>query len=333
MPNIYLLLGPEIGLKKEFVDRISKQIEKEKGEKPEIHKFYPFKAECRELVSVLQNTSLFSRHRLVILNQAHEIKKKADVQMLAEYCTSPADDATLIMMSDTYQVDRRLSDKVPKNNRQVFWELFENKKREWIHSYFKKAGFGIEKDAVELLLELVENDTEDLRRECERLALYLVGETLVTEEKVEEVIYHSKAENIFTLFDRMACGNLNASLEILQSIKLSGDADPGKILGGLIWQFRRVLSVKNLLDQHIGREDAFRQLKIKGKKNQRTLISGCETYSAKQLQSILSLIANCEADLRSGSADLQSTYLQKFIFDAVKKKGMGDLATAQVQYR
>jgi DNA polymerase III subunit delta len=325
--SIYLLLGPENGLKSDFIDRVKAQIEKKAGEKPELHTYYPFKTECQELVSVLRNTSLFSRHRLVILNQAHEIKKKADVELICEYCKSPADDATFIMVSDNYQIDRRLSAQVPKNNRQVFWELFENKKRDWINNYFKKAGFTIDKEAVELLLELVENDTQDLKRECERLALYLAGEPRVTEEKVEEVIFHSKAENVFTLFNSMVTGDLNSCLEILQSIKLSGDADPGKILGGLLWQFRRLLSVSTLLNNRFGRDDAFRKLNIKGKKNQQTLISGCETYSTRQLQAVLALIADAEAEIRSGGADLHSTYLQKFIFDVVIRKGKPEAST------
>ena len=321
MPNIYLLLGPENGQKDDFLAKLKADIESCNGETPEVHIFYPFKTECQELVAILRNTSLFSRHRMVILNQVHEIKKKSDIEAIQSYCKTPADDATLVMQTDLYQVDRRIRDSVPKDKQQIFWELFENKKREWIRSYFQKSGFSVEEEAVELLLDLVENDTKDLRRECERLTLYLAGESAVTEGRVEELIYHSKMENVFTLFDRIARGEFQPSLEILQNLKLSGEADPSSIFSGLLWQFRRLLSVRRLIDRRYSKEDAFRKLNIRGKKIQQTYLRGCEEFAVEQLEALIALIAEYEADLRSGTADLHSIYLQKFLYDATVKKG------------
>ncbi len=238
--GIYLLLGPENGQKIESLAGLRKRITAAAKEAPEEHRYYPFKAEYLDLVAILRNTSLFSRHRLVILNQAHELKNRADVDILRDYCSRPADDATFVMVSDLYQIDRRIADKVPKENRKVFWELFDNQKRAWISGFFQNAGYSIDTEAVELMLELVENDTQDLKRECERLALFLADGGRITVDQVEELIYHSKSESVFTLFDKMAQGDFAASLEILQSIKLAGDGDPAKVLGGLVWQLRRL---------------------------------------------------------------------------------------------
>ena len=328
--EVFALLGPESGQKEEFLTQLRKRIKEKAGEPPEEHRFYPFKSEYKDLVAILRNTALFAKHRLVILNQAHEIKKKADVEILRDYCLSPVKDATLVLISDDYQINRRLADAIPKDNKKIFWELFENQKRAWIGGFFRKAGMSIEPDAVELILELVENDTQDLQRECQRLADFLSGTGsdgpggAVTVSRVEELIYHSKSESVFTLFDRIARGNFSGSLEILQSIQLSGEGDPAKILGGLTWQIRRLLAMRRLLDRRYSREDACKKLNIRGKKNQATYAEGCVTYNARQLAAMLAAIATYEADLRSGGGPLQDTYLQKFIFDAVVKKGAAD---------
>ena len=328
--GVYLLLGPENGRKDEFLDKLRKDILERTGEPPEEYRFYPFKPEYPGLVAILRNNALFSKHRIVILSEAHEVKNKADIDVLKSYCNQPAEDATFIMMSDQYRIDKRLSETVSKESIKVFWELFENRKHAWIIDYFKKAGFAVEKEAVTLLLELVENDTRDLKRECERLILFLEGSEVVTAGKVEELIYHSKAESVFTLFDQIAGGDFPGALEVLQSLRLSGEGDPGQILGGLVWQFRRLLSMKRLVDRRHGYEDALRKANIRGKKNGRIYTAACERYSHHDLENILALVASYEADFRSGLADLRDIGLELFLYDIVVKKGKSSTASPTV---
>ena len=61
---------------------------------------------------------------------------------------------------------------MPKGNKKIFWELFEEKKALYIERFFKQEGFRIEKGAVDILLELVENNTDSLRSECSKIALF-----------------------------------------------------------------------------------------------------------------------------------------------------------------
>ena len=326
--GVYILLGPENGEKDEFLSRLQKAILKKTGEQPEEHRFYPYKLECPNLVAILRNNALFSKHRIVILNEAHEIKKKSDIDILTGYLKHPVDDATLILISDEYRIDRRLSGAVPKGNIKIFWELFENRKQAWIFDYFKKAGFSVEKEAVTLLLELVDNDTRDLKRECDRLILFLEGSEIITADKVEELVYHSKAESVFTLFDQIAGGNFKGSLEVLQSLRLSGAGDPGQILASLTWQFRRLLSVRRLVDRRYGYEDALKQVNIRGKKNGRIYTEACGRYTSADLENILGLVAFHEADFRSGLADLQNFGLELFLYEAVVKRGSPDSSAA-----
>ncbi len=319
--GVYLLLGPENGEKDEYLSKLKTSILTKTGEQPEEHRFYAFKPEYTDLVAILRNNALFSKHRIVTLSEAHEVKKKADIDVLKSYCSHPVEDATLILLSNDYRIDRRLSDAIPKENIKIFWELFENRKQAWIIDYFKKAGFSVEKEAVTLLLELVDNDTRDLKRECERLTLFLEGSEIVTADKVEELIYHSKAESVFTLFDQIAGGNFPGSLDVLQSLRLAGAGDPGQILGGLVWQFRRLLSVKRLVDHRYSYDEALKKANIRGKKNGRTYTEACAKYSSNDLENILTLVASYETDLRSGMADLQGICLELFLYEAVVKKG------------
>ena len=86
--------------------------------------------------------------------------------------------------------------------------------------------------------------------------------------------------------------------------------------------------MRRLIDKGHGAEDALRKLNIRGKKNQRTYSQGCSNYDTPSLERILSLVASYESAIRTGKSDLHDTYLQKFIFDAVVKKGAGDRSPA-----
>lgn len=318
---VYLLLGPENGQKDDFIAAIRKSISAQGQEDPEEYRYYPFDASIADIVAVLRNSGLFSKQRFVILNQAHDVKKGADIELLKSYCKKPVDDATLIMVSDRYSIDKRLKDAVPGKNTKVFFELFENKKRSWIIDFFRKEGKQIEIDAVNLLLELVENDTRDFRRECQRLALVATSSSTITEDMVDELVYHSKEESVFTLFDYIAAGDFPGSLETLQSLRLSGKSEPSAVLGGLAYQFRRLLAVKEYMRNRLSPDEALKKARIRGKKNGRTYIEASNIYSTTEIEKILALIADYEEDFRSGLTDLQDTGLQLFLYDTVVKKG------------
>ena len=319
--SVHALLGPENGQKMDFLAALRKQIQVETKEPPEEHRIYPDKIDGSDLASLLQNASLFARHKLVVLSEAQELKRKAEIDPLVEYLEHPNPDATLVFLSDGYSLDRRLEKAVPKSRRKVFWELFENQKRDWLRKYFRQQKISLDPDAAELILDMVDNDTQDLRRECEKLAVYFGPDTTIDEDAVEQLIYHSKEENVFTLFERIVSRDFEASLETLQTILLAGGGDSVQLMGGLLWQFRRLLGLARLQQRQYGMEDAYRHLKIRGKKNQKTYALGARNYSANDLEKVITLIAEYEAQLRSVRGEMQKILVQLFLFQVVVKLG------------
>ena len=320
-PAVYLLLGPETGQKQEFLDTVRAAIQRLTGEQPEEHRFYPYKAEIRDLVSLLRNSSLFARHKLVTFSDAHELTRKPEVDPLVEYLKHPSSEATIVLMSDGYSVDRRIEKQIPGEQRKVFWELYENQKRAWLQRYFRERDISLDPDAAELILEMVDNDTQDLRRECDRLAQYVGPGSVVDEASIEQLIYHSKEENVFTLFDQIAERNLESVLVVLQTILLSGESEPVQLLGGLLWQFRKLLTLARLQEQRYNFEDACKRAGIRGKKSQRTYAAASRNYSVLDVERIIALTARYEGMLRSVKQDVQRLLIQLFMFRTVARKG------------
>ena len=323
MKSAYLLLGPEQGDKTQFIEKIIKDITSKEKEEPEKHKFYAFEYNLAEIISLLRNGSLFSRHKVVTIANLELIKKKEDVSLLLEYLKTPSPDTTLLLLSDAIKRDisKRIVGAVPEQNQKIFWEMYESRKLGWIKSYFNKANISIDQESTDFLLDMIENNTRDLEQECERLVQFFGQNTELKIESIARYIYHSKEENVFTLFDRVAQRDLSASQEVLNKILLSKESEPAALMGGFLWQVGKLLDMKRLLEENYSLEETFARLQIRSKKNQKTYINAHKSYTLKEVQSLITLIAEFDIRLRTFKADLHTLLLQLFLYYAIKRGG------------
>jgi len=352
---LHLLLGPEEGEKEAFVERLLERLSRETGGSPEVHRFYAFENVLPEVLSVLRTGTLFSSHRVVLLRGVEEIRRKADIDMLAAYCDRPAPDSTLILVSqEVGRIDDRLKKVVPKEGQQIFWELFENQKMGWIVSFFRQRGLEIDPEAAGFLLEMVENNTRELRDTCDKLALYLgaaagkdalpgaAGAAAAAERgavprrgrrielaDVEGLLYHSKEENVFTLFERMSLRDFAASLEVLDKILLSRETDAVQLLGGLLSQYRKLLSLKLLTGQGYSAAEACGRLGIRGKRIQKLYGEALRHHRVEELEGIIRLVAVFDRRARELKSGLHACLLGLFVYHAVLNGGLGQSTRRQ----
>ena len=323
--GVYLLLGPEEGQKTDAISALVAGLAARVGEQPEIHRFYAFESPVPAVISTLRNMSLFARHRVAILSSAEEIRKKEDVEACLDYISSPSPDATLILVSSELArgVDRKIVAAVPKEAQRVFWEMYESQKSGWIINFFKQREITVERSAVEYLLEVVENNTRDLRTECEKLALFFGKGSTVTLESVEQYIYHSKEENVFTLFDQVSSRNLLSAEEVLEKLLLSKEAEGTQITSGLLWQFRKLSGLKRLLDDNYDAAEALTRSGVTSKKGQRTYGEANKNYSREELESISLLLTEFDSRFRSLKTDLHALLLHLMLYYIVVRGGGG----------
>ena len=318
--QIFLLLGPEIGEKDNFIKELKSKIEKQTKEKPEYFKFYPFDTQLLDIITVLQNGSLFSAHKMVVLANVEALKKE-ELKILSQYCKQPNEESTLILTSDSIQISETIKKSIPKENTKIFWEMFENQKQNWIINYLKKVGLSIEKDALELLLDLIENNTQDMKIICDRISLFYPKGTTLETDQIEEFVFHSKEENVFTLFEKISQKDLKSSLEIIMKIKNSGETSYVQLLGGILWQFRRLLNFSALISENYSQTEAFKKLNIRGKKNQSTYYNGSKNYKLEDLQRIIVLISKYDGYLRNVKQDLQNNLILLFLYFCINNNG------------
>jgi DNA polymerase-3 subunit delta len=241
--NCFLLLGPELGEKLDALKAIREKcgagsVDKAAFEIAE-NVFYAGDDPVESIVSVIKNGNLFSEECLIIIKSAELIKKKEDAELLASSIKQLRSGTVDVLISEETRLDKRIEDAVPKENKTVFWELFENKKSEWLAAFFRRMGCRIDDGGIKAILEMTENNTDALSRECSRLILFLGKEKTITAEDVEKSLSHTREESAFTLFSAIARGNLSLSLDILRLLSASRQSFQS-ITGTLAWCFRRL---------------------------------------------------------------------------------------------
>ncbi len=300
---VFVLLGPEHGEKKDYIEQLRAHLTKQYGSPPDQHRFYPADTPVVDVVRVLRTGDLFSSHRLVLLYDAEVIKRQDEVAELLEYSAQPNKDATLVLISDAPRLDTKLDTKltklIPAERKKVFWEMFEHQKKGWLVGYFRKQGAQITGEAAELILELVENNTEALRKQADRLCLFLGSDTVIGADDVERFIYHSKEENVFTLFAAIAEGKLSNALEVLEKMTLSGASEPVQLIAGLSWQFQNLYALKLLEAGRYSHSEAFGRLNIRSKRNQRIYATASEQFSREELEGVLQRLVEYDALFRT----------------------------------
>ncbi len=330
---VWLFLGPEVGNKNDDIKQLRAKIKKLLGDVDE-DTFYANETPLSHVLSLLQNGSLFSAGRFVVLRGVELIKKKEDIEMLSNWIagmekkSSDLTSAWLVLVSDEISVDKKLENLIPKQNKIIFWEMFDNQKNDWVKNWFIKAGFSIDADAIETILDLVENNTETLRNECSRFSLCFEKGKHISVDDVDTILSHNREETPFTLFatlcdsEKSTSDKLSASLAILQHIRNSKESSCVQFLAALSHCFRR-LKAWHILHAENAYPSDF-DLKIKGfssKKMQSQYASASKIWSIKETVLCLSLISQTDMTIRTTGNMIENTMLQQLLYSLVVKKG------------
>ncbi len=317
--TVYLFLGPEEGKKKSSINKIEQSLISKLGENPEKHLFYPFEKKISDIVSLMKNGSLFSSHKFIIINNAEEIKKKAVVDLIIEICKNPIKGNTLILRSNSNSIDKKIEKVIPKDNKVIFWEMFDNQKKSWITSYFNSFEQRINPNAVDHLLEMVDNNTQELKIACEKISFFFDKGKVITEDEIDKYLYHSREESVFTLFEKMSLKDLEGSLEINSKLSLASDNTPIAIISGLLWQFKRLLNLKTMITKRVPIQDAMTKQGIRGKKSQKGYQLALGNYSLHELQKIILILSDHDFMLRNAKVEMQKIIIEILIYKCLVK--------------
>jgi len=188
-------------------------------------------------------------------------------------------------------------------------------------NHFRTLGLSLGDEAAEFFLEMVDNSTDQIRLEAQKLLAFFEKGATISLEDLEHYLVHTKEENVFTLFERLTSADFPKALEVLKKILSSKETEGIGLLGGLTWQFKNLLAFQGKLLERFSAEDAFATLKVYSKKAQANFQIGARHYSLADLQAILILTADFDQRLRQYRTEHHSLLLELYLYYVIVKKG------------
>jgi DNA polymerase-3 subunit delta len=317
---VYFFLGPELGKKQEAVNAVRRKL-------PDAEEsiFYSGETPVSTICDTLQNQSLFAERRIVLVKNAELIKKKDELELFISRIKVLEENTTLILLSDEIKLVSGLDSAVPKTNRQIFYEMFEKEKSEWLRLFFKNEGFILDKGSISTILELVENNTAALKRECTRLVYFLDKREPVKSEDIEKWLSHNRDESAFTLFSHIASGDISKALEST-SVMLAAKESAQSILAGLSWCFRKLIDYIVLYEasgaygEISGLE--LRKIGLSSPKAKEDYAAAARRYSSEDAEACLAITAEYDMLLRSPVAAFVNLLMDRYILALIKKTSL-----------
>lgn len=297
---VQILAGPELGKRAAYVAEIRAALGALDGAPPEEHRLYSQDVGVAELLALLRNGSLFSSRRLVEYRGAEAIKTKDEVAVLADYIRAPAQDAVLLLVTESYGLEKPIEAAVGAAAKKTFFEMFDNEKPRWLRERLARDGLLADQDAIDALLELVENETGALDAACVALAsVHPRGHRLGADD-IEGSVARNRQEDAFSLFDRMAAGDLARALGVLDAVLADRKGDAVQIIAALIWSFRRLERVHLSMADGASFDEACLKQGLRSKPAQRRLRIALDRFPPETCALAIRSASDTDGALRSG---------------------------------
>jgi DNA polymerase-3 subunit delta len=187
-----------------------------------------------------------------------------------------------------------------------------------VASFFRREGCPIDESGISTILEMVENNTDALRRECSRLILFLGKDRTITGKDAEDCLSHTREESAFTLFACLARGKLSRSLEIMRAL-LGANESSMRILAALVWCFRKFRDYLALAASGNSSDWELKKIGLGSLKVRSDYIEAAKRWPGAG--GPLALLGEYEYLLRSSGAALEELLLDKLIYSLVRGGG------------
>ncbi|GMO39042.1 MAG: DNA polymerase III subunit delta [Termitinemataceae bacterium] len=316
----FIFAGQEIGERQDEIEKLRTAIKERYNIVPEESSFYIGEDSVSQIVSILLNGSLFSDARLFFVKNAELLKKKDEIELFLSYIKKPADDTTLVFITESNSIDKKLEEAVlsfGKNYKHIFWELFDDRKEMWLRNFFKRQGFIIDNDGINAILEMVENNTDALRRECSTISFFFNSKNeknkVITAADIEALLSKTRSETAFTLFSAICEADFSKSLSLLHTLLSSGET-PASIFPGLIWCFKRFRDYCTLSMNGTANEFELRKVGISTQKNKNDCRIAAKNFGFDAVNNFIALCAKYDIQSRVNDTSMHQLLMDLFLY-------------------
>ncbi len=222
---------------------------------------YGDETNAQEILARAQEMPFFSNHQVVLLKWADKLSAR-EGEALIPYFSAPSDSTTLIVSAG--KLDGRLKWVQALKKQAVVVNcapLYDNQRLGWVRQEAARVGLRLDAEAAGLLKDLASEGLYGVRRELEKLSLYVSTKETVKAYDVVAVQGAEPGASVFDLSGAIIQGHASQALLILEKTLESGEA-PLRMLGALLWQYRRLWKAKDGLSRGVGEASVAKSMGI-----------------------------------------------------------------------
>jgi len=225
-------------------------------------------AAIAEVLDELRTTPFLTDQRVVAIRGADGFVSKHR-EILEKYFEKPASTGILVLTVSSWDARTRLSKMLPKVGELIEltppprWKLPEH----LVQHAAGKHKVKLNRDAAEMLVELIGEEPAQLYNEVEKLVLFARGEPVIRMDHVVALTGHQHIYGAFEVIDAMIGGHVGQAVSRLRNMFEEDKSAEYTAVGAFAFHLRRMFQAKVLLDKRINPDAIAKQLRIWGNKD------------------------------------------------------------------
>lgn len=288
--------------------------------------FYGDDSSIADVLACAAEIPVFAERRVVVYKSVEKLPAREGEKLLS-YLASPNESTTFIVVAA--KLDGRLKWTQALTKRAVTvncTSLREAQLSAWIRQEAATLGVRLQDDAIQLLKEVGGESLYAVKRELEKLAAYVPSDRPVQSSDVEALRGTEPGASVFDLMNAIGAHDHGRAFRILARNVENGEA-PLRILGALVWQYRRLWKMKEQLKSG-GREgEAARTFRMDPSRVRGFLAQFPDAQMAQAFEWFL----ETDSKLKGGSGSTPVRVMEDLLFRLCGKPAKPAAAAQRVQ--
>jgi DNA polymerase-3 subunit delta len=254
-----------------------------------------------DVLDELRTAPFLADKRVVVVKGADDFISKHR-PILERYFEKPAATGVLILTASSWDGRTKLAKMLTKVGTLV--QLEQPKRWELpgllMQHATDKHRVKLNRDAAELLIELVGEELSQLYNEIDKLTIFALGEKAITVQHVESLIGHHRIYDAFEVLDAVTAGNTSQAIQRLRNMFEEDRDAEYSVVGAFAFHVRRMFQAKAMLEKHTSPAEVANRLRIWSNKDR--FFAQIQRLSLPQIASLLDDLAAIDYATKTGQA-------------------------------
>tara|TARA_Y100000310_G_C20664387_1_gene806636 strand:- start:527 stop:1471 length:945 start_codon:yes stop_codon:yes gene_type:complete len=259
-------------------------------------------ADLREVFQGLNTSSLFDSKRFLVFHNPFGLKEWGQKEFTTSLLKS--DPHSLVFVGEEpKKTDPLFKFLLQHGRHEEFVKLKGAELKSWARRELEQQEVSFAPGVDELLVFSCGDDLERISREISKLKSFrrFSQQTTVTPEDVRALVKAQIEPKIFATIDAISARNLKLATKLL-SEHLSQGEPPLQLLSMFAWQFRLLLSIKDMEERGIQREEIAQKLKLHPFVAKKSFVAS-QRFSLQELKELYIKIFSLDLALKTSRGD------------------------------